>query len=98
MKALGPSPDRGEMSMAGLRLLLLLHWVLYVRCCPFPSRTVFVNLRAPRTFAGCLVRAGGRARSKRTAPGWAKSQDAVAGVFSSDDNRVPLGKRGKRQR
>ena len=42
-------------------------------------------------------------RSKRLAPGVtdrprAKSQDAVAGVFQNDDNRVPLGKRGHRQR
>ena len=55
MKADGPSRDRGEMAMASLRLLLLLHGVLYMRCCPFLSRTVTVNLLAPRVVAGCFL-------------------------------------------
>ena len=54
MKAPSPSRDRGEMAMAGLRLLLLLQCGLYIRCCPFPSCTVTVKLLAPRIVAGCF--------------------------------------------
>ena len=64
MKASGPSRVRGEMAMAGLRLLLLLHGMLYIRCCPFPLCTVTVNFLTPRTAAGCLLRAGGEACSE----------------------------------
>ena len=48
--------------MASLHLLLLLHGVLYIRCCPFLSCTVTVNLLAPRIVAGCAV---GRSVLKR---------------------------------
>ena len=60
VKAPGPSWDPGEMAMTGLRLLLLLHSMLYIGYCPFPSRTATVNFMAPRTVAGCLLRAGGQ--------------------------------------
>ena len=53
MKAPGPSQVRGEMAMAGLRLLLLLHGVLYVRCCPFSF--VYSDSQLPDTANCCRV-------------------------------------------
>ena len=74
--------DRGEIALESLPLLLLLHGVLYIRCCPFLSRTVTVNLLAPRVVAGCLLRAGGRARSRASCAEAGKVPGIeVAGVF-----------------
>ena len=79
MKGPGPSRDRqGEMAMGSL----LLHGVLYIRCCPFLSCTVTVNLLDPRVVAGCLLRAGGGARSRASCAEAGKVPGtAVAGVF-----------------